>query len=96
MWFLERWLKNPKTVRKMVYVLYASLIISCVLGFVVQYGITPPDHGEEHAEEGDEFVWEKIPVFSAIYGFVGCVLIIILSKAFGHAGIMVEEDYYDK
>jgi len=92
MWFLEQWLENPKTVKKMVYLLYVSLIISCLLGFVVQYGMAPPDHGEEH----DELIFEQIPVFSAIYGFGCCVLIIILSKAFGHAGIMVEEDYYDK
>ena len=93
MWFLERLLENPKTVKKMIYVLYISLIISCLLGFIVQYGMSEPaDHEEEHAG----FIWEKIPVFSAIYGFVGCALIIILSKAFGHAGIMVEEDYYDR
>ena len=92
MWFLQRWLENPENVRKMVYLLYISLIISCLLGFIVQYGMTPPDHDEEH----DALIFEKIPVFSAIYGFIGCALIIILSKAFGHAGIMVEEDYYDK
>jgi len=90
--FLEKWLENPKTVKKMVYLLYVSLIISCLLGFAVQYGMAPSDHGGEH--EG--FAFEQIPVFSAIYGFVCCVLIVILSKAFGHAGIMVEEDYYDK
>lgn len=38
---------------------------------------------------------EKIPGFWAVFGFVACVLIIILSKWFGHAGIMTREDYYD-
>ncbi len=93
MWFLEKLLENPKTVKKMVYVLYISLIISCLLGFIVQYGMSEPADSEE--EHSAEFIWEKIPVFSAIYGFAGCAVIIILSKAFGHAGIMVEEDYYD-
>ena len=38
---------------------------------------------------------ERIPGFWALFGFVGCVLIIILSKWFGHQGIMTREDYYD-
>ena len=39
---------------------------------------------------------EKYPLFWAVFGFVGCVLIIVLSKWFGHAGIMTREDYYDE
>ncbi|MEK7270185.1 MAG: hypothetical protein AAB215_04490 [Planctomycetota bacterium] len=39
---------------------------------------------------------EKTPLFWPLFGFVGCALIIILSKAFGHAGIMKREDFYDE
>jgi hypothetical protein len=39
---------------------------------------------------------EHFPGFWAAFGFVGCVIIIIVSKAFGHAGIMQREDYYDE
>ena len=39
---------------------------------------------------------EKFPVFWAAFGFAGCALIIILSKCYGHAGIMQREDYYDE
>lgn len=39
---------------------------------------------------------EHIPGFWAAFGFVACVLIVIVSKAFGHAGIMTREDYYDE
>ena len=39
---------------------------------------------------------EHIPGFWAAFGFVACVLIIVGSKAFGHAGIMQREDYYDE
>jgi hypothetical protein len=39
---------------------------------------------------------EKFPFFWAVFGFLGCVLIILGSKAFGHAGIMKREDYYDE
>jgi len=38
---------------------------------------------------------EHIPGFWAVFGFVACVLIIIVSKWYGHRGIMTREDYYD-
>ncbi len=38
---------------------------------------------------------ERIPGFWAAFGFVACVVIIIVSKWFGHLGIMTREDYYD-
>lgn len=37
---------------------------------------------------------EHIPGFWSVFGLVGCMLLIIASKAFGHAGIMKREDYY--
>lgn len=46
---------------------------------------------------------EHWPFFWAIFGFAACVLIILLSKWFGHVHwfggkftIMAPEDYYDK
>lgn len=39
---------------------------------------------------------EHIPAFWSIFGFIACALIIIVSKWFGHAGIMKREDYYDE
>jgi hypothetical protein len=39
---------------------------------------------------------ERIPGFWAVFGFVACVVIIIVSKWYGHLGIMTREDYYDK
>ncbi len=38
---------------------------------------------------------EHIPGFWAVFGFIACVVIIIVSKWFGHRGIMTREDYYD-
>ncbi len=38
---------------------------------------------------------EHYPGFWSLFGFVACVVIIILSKWFGHQGIMTREDYYD-
>jgi len=39
---------------------------------------------------------EYLPAFWAAFGFVGCVVLIIVSKWFGRAGIMQREDYYDE
>ena len=99
MWFLEQWLENPKTVKKLVYVLYASLIISCLLGIAIHLAppaehAAPADHGE-HAEHVP-FAFEQIPIFSAIFGFIVCALLGLGSKAYGHNVVMKEEDYYDE
>jgi len=38
---------------------------------------------------------EHLPGFWSVFGFVACVVIIIVSKWYGHLGIMTREDYYD-
>ena len=47
---------------------------------------------KEHAHTGPE----HLPGFWSVFGFIGCVLIVLLSKWYGHAGIMTREDYYDE
>ena len=47
---------------------------------------------KEHAHTGPEH-WFG---FWSAFGFLGCVAIILASKAFGHAGIMTREDYYEE
>jgi hypothetical protein len=42
-----------------------------------------------------EFIWDKIPGWSAFYGFVSCIVLIIVSKALAHAWLYKEEEYYD-
>lgn len=59
-----------------------SLVLCIMVGFFIQ-----PDH--------TIFWWEEIPVFYAIYGFIGCVLIVIVSKELGHHLLQREEDYYE-
>ncbi|MEA3282406.1 MAG: hypothetical protein U9Q68_07580 [Euryarchaeota archaeon] len=91
--------------KKLVYVLYASLIISCLLGFAIHLAspaehvgpdehAAPAEHGEH--EEHAPFAFEQIPIFSAIFGFIVCTLLGLGSKAYGHNVVMKEEDYYDK
>jgi hypothetical protein len=38
---------------------------------------------------------ERWPAFWSVFGFLGCALLIVASKWFGHLGIMKDEDYYD-
>jgi len=40
--------------------------------------------------------WWKIPGFFIIFGFLGCLLLIILAKALGQAGLLQDEDYYER
>ncbi len=61
-----------------------------VLTLVVLWDIFFVD--KEHAHTGIEKAWG----FWALFGFFGCVAIILLSKWFGHAGVMQREDYYDE
>lgn len=44
--------------------------------------------------EHPHFWWERIPVFDAIFGFFGCILIVAGSKALGHHWLEKDEDYY--
>ncbi|RLB31202.1 MAG: hypothetical protein DRG87_03035, partial [Deltaproteobacteria bacterium] len=63
------------------YLLIISIGLSMVIGLFFR-----PEH--------PHFWWEKIPVFDAIFGFFGCILIVLGSKALGHHGIQKDEDYY--
>ncbi|QCI67972.1 hypothetical protein [Phreatobacter stygius] len=48
------------------------------------------------AREHAEYLWDRLPGWSAVYGFGSCVLLIFVSKFLGHrAGLMRREDYYD-
>ena len=38
---------------------------------------------------------EHLPGFWSVFGFIGCAVIVIVSKWYGHAGIMTREDYYE-
>jgi hypothetical protein len=49
-----------------------------------------------HDDHHDAGWWEQVPGFWAIYGFVGCVLIIVGSKAIGGILLQRKEDYFDE
>jgi hypothetical protein len=44
---------------------------------------------------GAHFFWEKLPVFYALFGFAGCIAVILVAKALGKFLIKRDENYYE-
>ncbi len=63
-----------------------------VLALLVVVDAIPALVNKEHAHT----TIEHMPGFWSLFGFVACALIVIVSKWYGHAGIMTREDYYDE
>ena len=70
-----------KTVIRLSYVVLALLVFHYAV-FV--------DKSSAHTK------MEHLFFFWAAFGFIACVLIIFVSKWYGHLGIMTREDYYDE
>jgi hypothetical protein len=45
---------------------------------------------------GHGFAWSNILGFFALFGFIGCIAIILISKWLGHHWLQRKEDYYDR
>ncbi|TIO52203.1 MAG: hypothetical protein E5X80_11205 [Mesorhizobium sp.] len=72
--------RHAKTRRRLFYLVLVLIVIADFLVF------------RAHAE----YLWERLPGWSAFYGFGSCVLLIFVSKFLGHqCGLMRREDYYD-
>ena len=71
---------STKIVKKIAYGILVLLILA---DFII------PRH-EIH------FFGDKIPGFWSLFGFISCVLIIVVSKWIGHHWRVRDEDYYDK
>ena len=71
---------RTKTMKRIAY---AALILIIVIDFII------PRH-EVH------FFGDGIPGFWSLFGFVACILIILISKWIGHLGIMQDENYYNE
>ena len=69
-----------KGVKKIAYIV---LILVIITDFFI------PRH-EIH------FIGDQIPGFWSLFGFVACVMIILISKWIGHLGIMQDENYYNE
>ena len=71
---------RTKTIKRTAY---AALILIFVIDFFI------PRH-KLH------FFGDEIPGFWSIFGFVACILIILISKWIGRLGIMQDENYYNE
>lgn len=75
-------LDDPKNVKTLWIALSIGLVITVIPDFFIH---------REHVI----FPWDEIPGFSAVYGFISCVLIIVVAKTLGYKLLMKKEDYYD-
>lgn len=48
-----------------------------------------------HHESPANYIWKKISIFEAIFGFIGCLMLIFFAKALGRFLLERDEDYYD-
>ena len=72
---------KPENISKMLKVFYVICAVLVAVDFVVHRHIYHD--------------WEKIPAFYAIYGFVGCVILVLIAKEM-RKFLMKGEDYYDE
>jgi cell division protein FtsW (lipid II flippase) len=72
---------KPENIKKMLRVFYAICIGLVVVDFIVHRHIYHD--------------WENIPAFYAVYGFVGCVVLVLIAKEM-RKFLMRKEDYYDE
>jgi hypothetical protein len=62
------------------------------LALLVLLDAVPAIVDKEHAH-----TWaEHVPGFWAVFGFVGCILLVVISKMYAHFGVAAREDYYDE
>ena len=62
-----------------------------VLGLITAASLTAEFLSHHHGHW-----WDRIPGFYIIFGFLGCVGLIIAAKILGKKFLFRDEDYYDK
>jgi cytochrome c oxidase subunit IV len=72
---------NPRNVQRLLNGFYVICILLVAADFIIHRHIS--------------MAWEKIPAFYAVYGFVACVLLVILAKLMRKV-VMRKETYYDE
>lgn len=72
---------KPENISKILKVFYVICVLLVVADFIVHRHIYHD--------------WENIPAFYSIYGFVGCVILVLVAKAIRKV-LMKKEDYYDQ
>ncbi|GIU18914.1 hypothetical protein TUM4261_40280 [Shewanella sp. c952] len=71
---------NPKNTKWVMNIFYACCVLVVVLDFVIN----------RHVYHS----WENLPLFYPLYGFVGCVVLVVIAR-WMRTFLMRSEDYYD-
>ena len=72
---------KPENVKRLLNGFYVFCIILIIADFIIHRHTT--------------MAWENIPAFYAIYGFVACVLLVVIAKMMRKV-VMRKEGYYDE
>ena len=72
---------KPKNVKILLRCFYCSLLVLLIIEFFL--------HKHPH------FAWEGWPEFYAVYGFVACVVLVVVAKYILRPLVKRREDYYD-
>ena len=74
------WFDKPGNLKRFLRGFYAVLIVLLIVDLFV--------HKHPH------FPWEHAPDFSAAYGFISCVVLVLVARVLRRI-VMRKEDYYD-
>lgn len=73
---------DPKNLQRLLRVFFASLVVLFGLDAVV--------------EKHPHFAWEEAFGFYAVYGFIACVLLVLVARYVLRPLVMRREDFYDR
>jgi hypothetical protein len=62
------------------------------LAVLIALDAIPAVVAKEHAHTAAE----QLPGFWAVFGLLGCLVLVVFAKSFGQLGISKREDYYDE
>jgi hypothetical protein len=86
MTFLEKQLEDPVRFRRLKLWFYAGLA-----ALALAEAAAPFLFYADHAH----FPFEDLPAWGSLYGFISCVVIIVVSKVLGKLWLSRPENYYD-
>jgi hypothetical protein len=96
---IESLRRNLKTVVLGCYAVLALVVAADVVRALTTHGAEAPAPAEPaaHGFWATLFhVAETVPVFWTVFGFLGCVLLVIVSKAVVGPVVSKHEDFYDE
>ena len=72
---------NPRNVNRLLGTFFASLVVLLII--------------EVFVNKHPHFHWEEWAEFYCVYGFVACVVLVVVAKYILRPLVMRREDYYD-